>query len=111
MELSMNEKTLFESLRQYRVPEHLHGAIVRYVLRGIPPGGFLSAVICNDLKESLGRADEINTAAIFNIVSWFYNCAPSECWKSQPHMNAWIKSRQSGDEARDEINESFGRQR
>ena len=48
-------------------------AITRYVERGISPGGFLEAVLANDLKESLGRADEDSRESLFEIVKYIYN--------------------------------------
>ena len=62
-----------------------------YITRRLIPGGFLQAVICNDLKEAFGRADEDNTRAMKEIVSWFYNEAPSDCWGSREKMEAWIR--------------------
>ena len=89
------EEILRQSLLKYRVPYHTHDGIIRYVLFGISPGGFLTAVICNDLTESFGRADEENREALFDIVNWFYNCAPLSCWKSAANMNLWMESLQN----------------
>lgn len=33
----------------WNVPAHTRGGIVRYIDEGIPPGSFLTAIICNDL--------------------------------------------------------------
>jgi len=77
----------------WNVPAHIRGGIVRYIDNGIPPGSFLTAVICNDLIGVCGKADEINRAALFDIVSWFWNEAPSVCWKSQEHMSEWMRLR------------------
>ena len=71
-------------------PESLRDAVRRYVEDGIFPGGFLEAVICNDLKESFVRADIDNCAAIFEIVSWFYHEAPRECWGSPEQYVEWM---------------------
>ena len=49
-----------QTLSDMAIPEHMWGAIVRYYENGIPPGGFLEAVINNDLREACARADEIN---------------------------------------------------
>lgn len=76
--------------RYQRVPIGLRAGLIRYVDHGIAPGGFLTAVICNDLLEATGRADEESRAAFFEIVGWFYNEAPSTCWKSRAAMDAWI---------------------
>jgi hypothetical protein len=93
----MTEEYLYRSLKEAGVPEHDHCGIVRYVLHGIEPGGFLTAVITNNLKESMGKADLENRRALFNIVSWFYNHAPADCWGSAARMSAWIIARRGLD--------------
>ena len=75
------------------LPEHMRGAARRYIETGIPPGSFLQAVICNDLREALGRADHINAANMQDIVGFFYNEAPSQCWGSLENMKTWIQLR------------------
>ena len=72
------------------LPEHIRGGTQRYIENGITPGSFLTAVICNDLSESFGRADETNRARLFDIVSFFYNEAPGPCWGSRDKMDKWI---------------------
>ncbi|HEC66848.1 MAG TPA: hypothetical protein ENI23_16355 [bacterium] len=74
-----------------KLPEHIRDSVQRYIEQGAPPGDFLTAVIRNDLKESFGRADDINIARMFDIVDFFYNEAPLECWGSPEEMEKWIK--------------------
>ena len=73
------------------IPERMRGAISRYIELGIAPGDFLSAVICNNLSEAVGRADDENIELLPQYVAYFYNEAPEECWGSQEKMQAWIK--------------------
>jgi hypothetical protein len=73
------------------VPEHMHDGVCLWLLHGIAPGSFLSAVICNDLKESFGRADEINRDCLFEWVQFFYNHTPHDCWGSEERAAAWAK--------------------
>lgn len=91
---SIFESQLKESLLMSNVPMHIHGGIIRYIVSGIRPGDFLSAVICNDLRESFGRADEENRDALFYIVEWFYNHAPAPCWGSDEKMYQWTVARE-----------------
>jgi hypothetical protein len=62
-----------------------------YVKERVPPGDFLYAVLTNDLRESFGRADENNRAAMFEIVSWCCNELPSNCWGSRERVQAWLR--------------------
>ena len=82
----MNSKINYSKL-----PPHIQGGAQRYIEQGIRPGHFLTAVICNDLKESFARADDTNIARMFDIVSFFYNEAPVGCWESEKRMKDWIK--------------------
>ena len=74
----------------FSIPERMMGGIQRYIEQGIPPGSFLTAVICNDLKEAVGRADGENLRQLPAYVSYFYNDAPSACWGSPEKYEAWL---------------------
>jgi hypothetical protein len=60
-----------------------------YAERGIEPGGFLTAVLENNLKEAVGRADEHNSLTLSDIVSFVYNHLPSVCWGSPDAVDRW----------------------
>lgn len=75
------------------IPERMMSAINLYIEHGIAPGDFLTAVICNDLKEAVGRADEENLPLIPTYVSYFYNELPFTCWGSVEKMNEWIEEK------------------
>jgi hypothetical protein len=75
---------------RFYIPDRMMGGIERYIQHGIPPGDFLTAVICNDLKEAVGRADDENIEQLPAFVSYFYNEAPSPCWGSEEKMNDWM---------------------
>lgn len=59
------------------IPDRMKEAILAYVHHRKPLGHFLSAVICNDLREAIGRADEENLALLKVYVQWFYNVCPA----------------------------------
>lgn len=65
-------------LGQYAaIPAHMQESIMNYVLRKIPVGNFLKAVICNNLREAVGYADEENLPLLKIYVQWFYNVCPA----------------------------------
>lgn len=74
-----------------RLPGHMQAGARRYVERGIPPGHFMTAVICNDLFEAVGRADDTNKHALADWARFFYNEAPRGCFGSPEHFQEWIK--------------------
>ncbi len=71
------------------LPESLRWAMKSYLEYGFEPGSFLTAVIENNLSESFACADEDNRLLLFDIVKWFYNKAPMQCWKSKENRIAW----------------------
>lgn len=73
------------------VPDRMMDGIKRYIEQGIPPGDFLTAIICNDLREACGRADDENLVNIPAFVAYFYNEAPFPCWGSVERMDAWME--------------------
>ena len=74
----------------HNAPPQIIDGIRRYVDERIPPGGFLTAVLENDLKEAFGRADDGNIAAMFGIVAYCYNEIPGVCWGSPERVKAWL---------------------
>jgi hypothetical protein len=67
------------------------GALKRYVEQRIETGGFLRAVLENNLQEAMGRADEANREAIFHICAYVYNEIPSACHGSPKRVAEWLK--------------------
>lgn len=92
-----NEEFYLEGLTEYGVPEHLHGGLVRYLVQHIQPGHFLTAVLENDLREAMGRADDVSRAGLYSIVLFLYNDAPAPCWGSPEAVAAWLKARSAVD--------------
>lgn len=73
------------------LPEHMGGTVRRYIENGISPGHFLTAVICNDLREACSRADDENRRLLFEYVGFFYSHAPSDCWGGPEKYKAWMQ--------------------
>lgn len=72
------------------IPERILGALQRYVEDRIQPGGFMTAVLSNDLREAIARADDECLAALHTIVARLYNDVPSICWGSPEKVDAWL---------------------
>jgi len=75
----------------YNVPKHTQISLTEYIERGIPVGGFLHAVLSNDLMGAVSRADASNSRALKDIVNWVYMCAPEPCWGSEAKVIRWIQ--------------------
>ena len=75
------------------LPEHLRNSIDRYVKDGRPTGGFLQAIIENDLAGAVARADDDNVRLIHVIVNYFYFECPNGCWGKQGKFKEWIEAK------------------
>jgi hypothetical protein len=78
-------------LKYTELPESLRDGAKNWIEHGIEPGHFLSAVIQNNLVESFKRADNENVNRMLEIVYWWYNEAPSNCWGSKEKFDKWIE--------------------
>ncbi len=59
------------------IPQGVRDAIERYVDDGVEPGAFTRAVLENNLKAAVGRADPVSLGALKEIVTHVYNCIPA----------------------------------
>jgi len=75
-----------------RIPQSTMADINEYIHYRQPPGGFLRAVLENDLCQSFARAHISNRAAMFDIVCYLHNFAPSDCWGSPEKVKSWLES-------------------
>lgn len=96
MEMQQHQK---DGLSKCGIPGYMHGGIIRWYENGIPPGGFLTAVIDNDLREACGRADDTNRHCLFNYMQWFYNHAPAGTWGFEGATDEWCAKMQADREA------------
>lgn len=72
------------------VPEHMHDAVLLYVLDRVEPGGFLTAVLENNLKEAAVRADSRNARALADWGKFCVYALPTICWGDPIRVRAWL---------------------
>lgn len=73
------------------LPEDIQHSLELYASAGIPPEGFLIAVLCNDLADACAKADDDNLWILPVIVAYIYNHLPMACWRSPEAVEGWIK--------------------
>lgn len=71
------------------IEERFKAGIDRWVKNGIPPGGFLTAVLENNLSVAIGKADEDAFKNLRDIVSYCYNNIPAAAWGSKERFAKW----------------------
>src|SRR5438093_1042377 len=72
------------------LPERLQGGMQRYIENKIELGGFLKAVLSNDLYGTFSYADSDMRSELYNIIRWLYNEAPGGCWGSVMNYKSWL---------------------
>lgn len=78
------------SCRDSLIPEHIKRAIDAYAADRRPVGGFVAAVLKNDLVGAIGGADQDCLAALKDIVGYCYWEIPGRCWGSPRKVTAWL---------------------
>ena len=73
-----------------RISTVVKESLDRYANDHLATGGFLRAVLANDLAGAVGRADLDNTFALVDIVRYIWNQLPSECHGSYEAVDRWL---------------------
>lgn len=71
------------------VPNHLVSGLALYVVMGIRPGGFMTAVLENDLKGAIACADANSYAGLKELVQFLYNSVPASCYGTPEKVEKW----------------------
>jgi hypothetical protein len=77
----------------YTLPPHTQESLDLYAKERMFPGGFLKAVLCNDLSGSVSRADSGNLKNLPAIVAYVYNRLPAGCWGSSEDFDNWLNNK------------------
>lgn len=62
----------------------------RYVFDRIRTGSFLNAVLSNDLRTAVRRADPFNKHRLVGIIEFCENVLPPNAWGSEKHVDGWV---------------------
>lgn len=83
-----------------KLPVSVQDGMKRYIEHGIKPGGFLEAVLKNDLKGAVTKADDTNIKELTNIVLWIHWEIPSGSCGSELKVKSWMDSHKPVEERR-----------
>ena len=76
-------------MRQH-VPSRMQDSFLLWVAFGIRPGGFLTAVLCDDLFGAYRRSDYVNRACMLDWIRFLHNYAPAGCYGSPGAVDEWV---------------------
>jgi len=74
------------------IPDRIMGALIDWGKEGRPPGGFVTAVLCGDLK-AVSLADAETYTHLRAIIAFVHNQMPHRCHGSAEKMAAWQKEK------------------
>lgn len=77
--------------RRWYVRDDMVEALESYVRDGVPLGGFLKAVVCNDFAGAAGKADNWNLDNLPAFGAYVYNEMPSTSHGSIEIYDAWLR--------------------
>lgn len=75
------------------IPEHMRPGMISFAHHGVLPGGFMQAVLRNDLYDAAGRADSTNSMIMHIYASVLHNFLPKQSFGSHDAMVAWAEKR------------------
>lgn len=81
------------------VPEHLREGLALYMMGGILPGDFLTAVLENDLTRAMAFGDDSSLAGLHSLVCFLMNECPTAAWGSVDTVRAWVSMPPEGRQA------------
>lgn len=79
---------LYNIMDAWNIPDRQQESIANWILYGRPTGGFLMAVLENDLYEAAGRADRENIRLLPGYAAML-GTLPVQCWGSEQRVEAW----------------------
>lgn len=87
-----------ESMSEYPgVSGDMFRIIRDYVMDGMYPGGFVAAVLANNLFAAVARGDAESVSSLRAITLLIYNHCPGECWGCEEDVVVWMRGRISGE--------------
>lgn len=101
MQREMTEEEIEQEIGQLRVsfnrerysaiPPRLRDALIRYVVYHTPTGGFLQAVLQNNLLAAVNRADDVSLQVLPELTNWVAAVPPLAAKGSYEAYKAWTE--------------------
>ena len=87
------KKEIDKGIHDLGLPDYMREGVRLWVLKGISPGDFLKAVICNDFVAAVTSADRDNARRLQEWGKFIYCFVPRDCWGSRAHYDDWQEHR------------------
>jgi hypothetical protein len=93
MKLSKYSKSrMFSTFRDYNVPGEWSNVLFNYLVHGLDPGSFFTALFANDAMAAIGHSHTSNTiVSLKTVVSWLQEyMTEGEAFGSYQKVEAWL---------------------
>lgn len=93
MKLSKYSKyRMYRTFRDYNVPGEWSNVLINYLVHGLDPGSFFTALFANDAMATVGHSHPSNNmAALKTVVSWLQEyMTEGEAFGSYQKVEAWL---------------------
>ncbi len=88
-------KETFAHIDYSELPDYMRRGMKLYLEYGEMPGGFLTAVLANDLHFAAKRADMQNRFRFQQYIDFFLGSIPSKAWGSYENVYFWMIHRKA----------------
>ncbi len=75
--------------------EDFKDSMERYLVQGLGPGGFATAMLATDMERALYNADTHNRTVYWAIAMWIRERCPPGSWGSYEAVDNWCADRDS----------------
>ncbi len=80
-----------KSFSHFSVSDEKQQVLFDYVVNGMPPGSFFTAVLSNDLFKAAITSHPLNQwGEIIDMCKWIKNMSPYKCWGSAEKVEEWL---------------------
>jgi hypothetical protein len=83
----------YDDPRYRDCPAEIRSSLAAYAEAGLMPGGFLQAVLANDLMDAVARADSFNIEMLPVIATYVREHMPPASWGSRAAVDEWVRRR------------------
>jgi len=85
------EEGFWDTFESCPVPSEWQMELYNYIIMGLQPGSFFTAVLSNDLMRAAGSSHVLNDwLDIMALCQWIYHEAPTCAWGDQSNVENWL---------------------
>jgi hypothetical protein len=89
---NVSRNRMYNTFLSWNVPEDFAMPMYNYLVYGLAPGSFFSAVLENDFRKAIRHSHTGNTiTALKALTGWIQECMPNQAYGSSYNVAEWLK--------------------